>query len=176
MQQNRAKTEQTVAFWWDRQKRKKLQMLAYRMSIEQDKRITYSDLIREALDKTYPELNKWKPSSTESIQRQSKKSCFPQLLIPVVISITMLLILGFNATNKANRFLMLILPMSFLVNTINTKKTLREGCILGGWYQSFAFLVHPAQIRIAWRKEEHHGQSGKKKKKKLIKKRGPDER
>ena len=58
MQQNRAKTEQTVAFWWDRQKRKKLQMLAYRMSIEQDKRITYSDLIREALDKTYPELNK----------------------------------------------------------------------------------------------------------------------
>ena len=56
--QEKDKKEQTVAFWWSNKKRKKLQMLAYRMSIEQDKRITYSDLIREALEKTYPELNK----------------------------------------------------------------------------------------------------------------------
>ena len=52
------KTEQTVAFWWSKQKRKKLQMIAYKMSIEKDNRITYSDLIREAIEEKYPELNK----------------------------------------------------------------------------------------------------------------------
>ena len=58
MQQNRAKTEQTVAFWWSKKKMDKLRILTHQLSLKRNQHLTASDLIREAIEEKYPELNK----------------------------------------------------------------------------------------------------------------------
>jgi len=58
MQENKAKTEQTVAFWWSKQKMAKLRIITHRLSLNRNQHLTASDLIREAIEEKYPELNK----------------------------------------------------------------------------------------------------------------------
>ena len=52
------KTDTLVAFRWNKKYLHHIRMLAHSISTQRGKSTTYSDLIREALDKTYPELNK----------------------------------------------------------------------------------------------------------------------
>ena len=58
MQENKAKTERTVAFWWSKKKMEKLRIITHRLSLNRNKHLTASDLIREAIEEKYPELNK----------------------------------------------------------------------------------------------------------------------
>ena len=58
MQENKAKTEQTVAFWWSKKKMEKLRIITHRLSLNRNQHLTASDLIREAIEEKYPELNK----------------------------------------------------------------------------------------------------------------------